>query len=108
MERTALRLIAASPLASALVGALALEAGWSFEESAGLAVITLAIVWGFLGALSWLTARGVEATERALEQRKLLRSAVVDPQHGQLALRLSGELSETEAPSGTLGRRPSR
>jgi hypothetical protein len=76
-------------LGALLGGALHLAGLVSPAEAVAAGVLAVALTWGFLGSISWVTARSIEATESAVETRRLLKAARSDPDHGQLSL--SGE-----------------
>lgn len=89
-----------SPCAASLGAALLFVCGLtSGVEAIGLGILAVAMTWGFLGSISWVGARGIEATERAVETRKLIKAARSAPEAGQLALEgEAGRLSSPEAP----------
>lgn len=103
VNRFALGLFCAAPLAGGAVVAALLMLSYSSEAAMAAGVLAVASVWGFLGALSWVTAAGVQTTAEALtsvtEHRRLLKSAETSEEAGQLSVAsggAEGALSEAD------------
>lgn len=106
INRVALGLFASAPVAGLLAGGILLGIGVSAQSAVAGGCVFLAVLWGFLGSLSWVTAVGAETTARALativDERRAIATACVDPDHGNLSLAPEGEagaLSEVLEPA---------
>lgn len=93
LNRIALTVFALGPL-SGIGSAAALSfLGLSTPLVVATGIFTLAFTWGFLGSISLVTTEGVERAEALAEERRALRSARIDPGHGQLSLGSTGSLA---------------
>lgn len=88
--RTARVVFAGGPLAALIMSGAGSLSRLDLDEVVALGILTLGVVWGFLGSIAWVGARGIEAAEDAAEQRRLYRTAERDPWHGQLSLKPQG------------------
>lgn len=99
VHRAAIAAFGAGPLLGSLGAGLLVLAGSRLGDSLGIGVLILALTWGFLGSIAWITARGIEATEQAVLERRQLRAARSAPDHGQLSLGAeSGQVSPPPKP----------
>lgn len=97
--RVALAALGLGPLAGLASGAALYALSFTVPVVVATGIFALAFTWGLLGSISFLTDEGAERAE----ERRALRSARVDPGHGQLSLGSFGSLT-LAVPDGAAGR----
>ena len=103
MNRLALVLLGTS----AVIGLACTGLGmlfWALEWAVAAGIGGIALVWGFLGSLSWAASAGAERVEQAVTTASIhrrLRAGTADPQRAAVSLVEADAVGQLSAPTVT-------